>query len=316
MDFPVVLAALAGYSDLAYRLICRRLGAGYCATEMMLDRLLLIEGKLRRRLVKITDEDHPVAGQLLGNAPAVMARAAVVLCEMGFDVVDLNFACPVRKTLRRRRGGYLMCRPDLALEIVRAVMAVSSRPVTLKLRRSFDEADRDNEAFWEIASGALEAGVAGLCVHGRSVEAKYTGPADWKFIASVKRKFPDATIIGSGDLFAPADALRMLEETGVDGVAVARGAIGNPWFFRQVRDIAAGREAYKPGLAEQREVIASHFDHVCELYGPRRGPRAMRKFGIKYARIHPHPREVRNAFVDVKNAGQWRDVLEKYYADR
>jgi len=138
---PLVLAALAGYSDLPYRLICRRLGAPYAATEAMLDRQMLLEGKLRRRLVQLDDADHPVAGQIMGNEPAVMAQAALELCRMGFDVVDLNFACPVRKVLARRRGGYLMNRPQQALAIIQAVTSAVDKPVTIKLRRAFREND-------------------------------------------------------------------------------------------------------------------------------------------------------------------------------
>jgi len=311
-EFPVVLAALAGYSDLAYRLICRRRGAEYCTTEMMLDRMLLVGGKLRRRLVRLTDEDHPVAGQIVGNEPEAMAAAAQVLCEMGFDVVDLNFACPVRKALRRGRGGALMAEPERAVEIVRAVAASSTRPVTLKLRRRFAHADGD-DAFWRIAEAAFDAGAAGICVHARSVEQKYFGPADWPFLAEVKRRFADRAILGSGDVLQPADAIAMYEQTGVDAVTVARGCLGNPWFFRQVRDLAAGREPYRPSLAEQRDVLRGHFERSRDLYGEKRAAAHMRKFGIKYARLHPRPRDVRMAFVTVKNAGQWQAVLEKHY---
>jgi len=313
IDFPIILAPLAGYSDLAYRLICRRFGAEYCTTEMMLDKLLLTGEKLRNRLVKLSDVDHPVAGQLIGNEPETMARAAVVLCEMGFDAVDLNFACPVRKALSRRRGGYLMRQPSRAVNIVRAVIGAIDRPVTLKLRRSFRDGDQEGEAFWEIAHEAFEAGAAGLCIHARSVEAKYTGKADWDFIAAVKQRFAERTVIGSGDVLGPADALRMLQQTGVDAVAAARGVLGNPWFFRQVKDLAAGREPYQPSLAQQRRLIADHFAHACRLYGPKRGPKIMRKVGIRYARLHPRPREVRGAFVAAKTPADWQAVLEEFY---
>ncbi|HUS93290.1 MAG TPA: tRNA-dihydrouridine synthase family protein [Phycisphaerae bacterium] len=311
---PVVLAPLAGYSDLAYRLICRRLGAGYCATEMMLDRMVLVPGKLRRRLVQIGDEDHPVAGQIVGNDPGTMAAAARVLCEMGFDVIDLNFACPVRKALARRRGGFLMSQPDVAVAITRAVVAACDRPVTLKLRQKFRRAD-DNDAFWRIAEGAFDAGAAAVCLHARSVEQKYLGPADWAFLAEAKRHFHDRTIIGSGDILKPADALAMLEQTGVEAVTVARGCLGNPWFFRQAGDVAAGREPYRPTLAEQREVLLGHFAHACELYGERRGANHMRKFGIKYARLHPRSKDIRLAFTEVKTARQWHAVLQEHYAE-
>jgi len=313
VETPVVLAALAGYSDLAYRLICRRLGAPYCLTEVMLDRSLLAGPKVLRRLCPTSPDDHPTGGQVMGREPQEMARAARLLCELGFDVIDLNFACPVRKALSRRRGGYLMRDPERVIAIVRAVVAAADRPVTLKLRCGF--ARGDGEAFWRIAEAAFDAGAAALCVHARTVEAKYTGPADWAILAAVKRRFPEGTIIGSGDVARPADALRMLAETGVDGVAAARGALGNPWFFRQVADLAAGRDPYRPGLDEQRRLLAEHFAHACRLYGPLKGPRMMRGFGVKYARCHPRARRVREAFIAVKTAEHWHAVLDEFYAD-
>jgi nifR3 family TIM-barrel protein len=314
IDFPVVLGALAGYSDMPYRLICRLCSAPYCATEAMLDHQILEESKLRRRLVELDDADHPVAGQILGSDPAIMARAAIVLREKGFDVIDLNFACPVRPVVAKKRGGYMMDQPDQALEIVRAVLkAVPDRPVTLKLRRAFREIDTTYEAFWEIARGAFEAGAAAICVHARSVDQKYRGKADWDFLSRVKREFPDKTILGSGDIHTAADALSMIEQTGVDGVIAARGAIGNPWLFRQARDLAAGREPFQPSLDDQRRLITRHFQIACQIYGPKRGPKIIRNFGIRYARMHPQPGQVRMACVRIKTLQEWQEFMEKYY---
>ncbi len=312
VELPVTLASLAGYSDLAYRLICRELGAGFCGTEAMLDKQMLVDGKLRRRLVRLTEDDHPISGQIMGSDPATMAAAGRALCEMGFDVVDLNFACPVKKVLSRRRGGWLMNRPARAGEIIRAVAGEVDRPLTIKLRRSFAEADGPDNVH-RITDEAFEAGAAAVCIHGRSVEAKYTGHADWDFIADFRRRYVDRPVLGSGDLLTPADALAMLDRTGVDAVTAARGAIGNPWFFRQVRDLAAGREPCEPDLAEQRELIARHFDLAVDLYGPKRGPKHMRKFGIKYSRLHPTPAKVRAAFVAVRSPKQFHRVLEEFY---
>jgi tRNA-dihydrouridine synthase B len=317
IDFPVVLGALAGYSDMPYRLICRSCSASYCVTEAMLDHQILEESRLRRRLVELDQADHPVAGQIMGSDPAVMAQAAVVLCEKGFDVIDLNFACPVRRVVAKKRGGYLMDQPDLALEIVRAVLkAVPDRPVTLKLRRAFRETDTTHEAFWEISRGAFEAGAAAICVHARSVDQKYTGRADWDFISCVKSEFPAKTILGSGDIHTAADALRMIEQTGVDGVIAARGAIGNPWLFRQARDIAGGREPFQPSLDDQRQLITRHFQMACQMYGPKRGLKIMRNFGIRYARMHPQPGRVRMACVGIKSIQEWQAFMESYYGGR
>jgi nifR3 family TIM-barrel protein len=314
IDFPIGLGALAGYSDLPYRLVCRALGAPYCVTEAMLDRQVLLEGKLRKRLIRLDPADHPVGGQIMGTEPEVMAEAARSLDRMGFDVVDLNFACPVRKVVSHKRGGALMNDPDRALAIVRAVVdAVPDRPVTIKMRRSFRDADNTHEDFWKIARGAFEAGVAAIAVHARSVEQKYTGRADWSFLAALKREFPNRTILGSGDVMTPADALRMLAETGVDGVLAARGAIGNPWFFEQARDLAAGRPPRRPGLAEQREVIYRHFRLACEAYDPLRGLKILRHFSLQYAKMHPRRTELRNALVVVRTQDEWRAVIDAFY---
>ena len=314
IDFPVVLAPLAGYSDLSYRLICRSLSAPYCTTEAMLDKHILIDGKLRKRLILMDDADHPVAGQIMGNRPGDMAAAAGVLREAGFDAIDLNFACPVRKVLARGRGGYLMSQPGLALEIIAAVReAVPDRPVTVKLRQAFDEADESRDAFWRIARGAFEAGAAAVCVHARSVEQKYTGRADWDFLGRVKLAFPDRTIIGSGDALTAAEALKMLRETGVDGIGAARGAIGNPWFFRQARDVAAGRAPHQPTLEEQAALISRHFRLARDFYGPERGLKVMRNFAVHYARLHPRPSDTRRAVLRVKSEAEWRTFLDQNY---
>jgi tRNA-dihydrouridine synthase B len=315
VDFPVGLGALAGYSDLPYRLVCRSLGAPYCVTEAMLDRQVLLEGKMRKRLIRLDPADHPVAGQIMGVEPEVMADAARSLDVMGFDVIDLNFACPVKKVVSHKRGGALMNDPGRALATVRAVLeAVPGRPVTLKLRRSFRDADRTHEAFWTIARGAFEAGVAAVAVHARSVEQKYTGRADWSFLAALKREFPDRTVLGSGDVMRPADALRMMDETGVDGVLAARGAIGNPWFFAQARDLAAGLPPRQPAVDEQRDIIYRHYQLACEAYDPRRGLKILRHFSLQYAKMHPRRTELRNALVAVRTEDEWRAVIDAFYA--
>lgn len=314
IGFEVGLGALAGYSDLPYRLICRSLGSPFCITEAMLDRQVLLEGKMRKRLVRLDPADHPVAGQIMGVEPKTMAEAAAALDRMGFDIVDLNFACPVRKVVAHKRGGALMADPARALATVRAVVAAApGRPVTLKLRRSFRTDDASRDAFWTIARGAFEAGAAALAVHARSVEQKYAGRADWGFLAEVKRAFPDRTILGSGDVTSPAEALRMMAETGVDGVLAARGAIGNPWFFAQARDLAEGREPRRPGLDEQREVLERHYRLACEAYDPRRGLKILRHFSLQYAKMHPRRTDLRNALVLVRTEAEWRAVLDAFY---
>jgi tRNA-dihydrouridine synthase B len=312
VDLPVVLAPLAGYSDLAYRGLCRRFGVGYCTTEMILDRSVTARRRKPNPLLASEPGDHPCAAQLIGNDPDEMARAAVALEAMGFDAVDLNFACPVNKAIRRKRGGQLMSDPARAVEVTEAVIAAVDLPVTVKVRQRYALADGEGN-FWTLAAGARAAGAAALAVHGRSVEQKYRGQADWEFLRRVAGEFADWTVLGSGDVLTSADALAMLEQTGVSGVLAARGALGNPWFFQQVRELAAGREPTWPSLAEQREVLREHFGRMVDLYGPERAPQLMRKTSIRYSRMHPEPKKVRMAFVATRTVGQWNDVLEMYY---
>jgi len=315
IDFPVILAALAGYSDLPYRLICRSLGAPFATTEVMIDRFLLQEGKLRKYLLRSDPADHPVGGQIMGSDPGTMAEAAVILRDLGFDVIDLNFACPVKKVVSRRRGGYMMSQPEQTLAVIRAVReAVPGYPLMLKLRKSFALGDERCEALWAIARGAFDAGVDAICLHPRAVVQMYGGEADWNLLRAFRLSFPGRTIIGSGDVRGPADALRMITETGVDGVSAARGAIGNPWFFRQVRELAAGLPVSAPSLAEQRAVMERHYALTTAQYGERKGTFQMRHFGISYGRVHPHPKQIRMAFVAVRNAADWKAVLDAHYS--
>lgn len=319
LDFPVVQAALSGYSDGAMRRVARRLGASYTLCEVMLDKFL-VEVRSRRKnrhFLAIAEEEHPVGGQLMGADPRQFGPAALRLCEAGFDVIDINFGCPVKKVLGRCRGGFHLSQPAVALEIVRRVRdAVPDRiPVTVKMRRGIDDSLESRDNFFEILDGAFALGVAAITVHGRSVQQRYEGPSSWEFLREVKRHAGDHTILGSGDLFTAQACMDMMRVTGVDGVTVARGAIGNPWIFSQARALARGEPLpAPPTLFEQREVIASHYRLAEALYGADRCVAPMRKFGIKYARLHPESRQVRDAFVRVSQPGQWQEVLAQWYA--
>ena len=320
IGFPVVLAAMAGYTDWPTRRIARRLGAGLTISEVLLDRFVLsvTRGGKAKRYLRVTDEDHPVGAQVMGREPDEVARAAVKLVEAGFDLVDVNFGCPVRKVLSKCRGGHLLTDPDRALRIVARVReAVPPEiPVTLKMRRGMDDTEASRERFFTIFDGAFRSGVAAVTVHGRTVRQRYEGPSSWAFLKEVKRHAGERAVLGSGDLFTAADCLDMLARTGVDGVCVARGAIGNPWIFQQARALAAGHALPDPPrLFEQRDLLAEHYRLAEETYGPARGPKVMRKFGIKYARLHPQAHRVRDAFVAVRNRDQWHQLLARWYAE-
>jgi nifR3 family TIM-barrel protein len=320
LDFPVVQAALSGYSDTAMRVIARRMGAPYTLCEVMLD-YFIMQVKDRPRnshLMHVADEEHPAGGQLMGAEPEKFGPAAKRLVERGFDVIDVNFGCPVKKVLGRCRGGFHLSQPEVALEIVERVReAVPAHiPVTLKMRRGIDDSAESREKFFEIFDGAYQRGVVAITVHGRTVMQRYNGPSRWEFLRELKEYAGQRVILGSGDLFTPQAVLDMMEYTGVDGVTVARGAIGNPWIFSQVRALAAGLPLPEPpSLFEQREVIAEHYRLAEELYGAERCVPTMRKFGIKYSQLHPRHIEVRETFATVREPGGWRDVLARWYAE-
>ncbi len=317
VGFPVVQAALSGYSDWAMRMIARRLGVSYASCEVMLDQFLLqVRSRERtRHFLFLSDDDHPVGGQLMGAEPEQFAAGAARLVAAGFDVIDINFGCPVKKVLGRCRGGFHLSQPATALEIVRRTRDTvpAHIPVTVKMRRGIDDSHESREKFFEILDGAFRLGVAAATVHGRSVQQRYIGPSDWSFVRAVKERFPSRTILGSGDLFTAADCVHMMQETGVDGVTVAHGAIGNPWIFAQVRALLAGQDAVMPSLDEQREIIREHYRLAEELYGPDRCGPLMRKFGIKYAQLHPQHEQVRDEFIRVRCRGDWDSVLAKWF---
>ena len=320
IEFPVALAAMSGYSDWPTRTIARRLGAGYTIGEVLLDRFVLnvSKGKKARRYIRVTDEDHPVGAQLMGSSADDLVPAARKLVEAGFDVIDVNFGCPVKKVLGKCRGGYLLSQPQKALEILARLRDAlpPQVPLTLKMRRGIDETPQSREQFWAIFDGALTLGVAAITVHGRTVRQRYEGRSSWEFVREAKARAGLRIVFGSGDLFTASDCLGMFAQTGVDGITVARGAIGNPWVFRQIRALAVGEPLPEPpDLREQREVIAEHYRLAEAAYGPRRAFSVMYTQGIKYSRLHPQPRQVRDAFVAVRRAEQWWAVLEKWYGD-
>ncbi|QDT88141.1 putative tRNA-dihydrouridine synthase [Gimesia chilikensis] len=313
---PLCQAALSGYSDYPMRVIAARLGAAYTLCEVMIDRLInqTRQGKQLSMMYCHPDE-FPVGGQLMGSEPEEFGPAAQKLVDAGFHVIDINFGCPVKKVMSRCRGGYHLGQPEVALEIISRVRDTvpDSIPVTLKMRRGIDDSSASEENFFRIFEGAYARGLAAITVHGRTVEQKYVGSSKWEFLRQVKQQAGDRIVVGSGDLFSPQACLDMLRVTGVDGVSIARGAIGNPWIFQQTERLLRGESITPPDVHEQRTVIAEHFALACEFYGEKKVCNTMRKFGIFYSELHPQRKAVRDAFIAVKTSDQWLNVLEQWY---
>ncbi len=316
LDAPFVQAALSGYSDLPMRQVARAYGVPFALNEVMLDKLVVTPGKKQKSILTITDDDHPVGGQLMGANPDDFAHAARAMADAGYDAIDINFGCPVKKVLGRCRGGFLLSQPDAALDIVRRVYDAvgETHPVLVKMRRGMDDSLKSRRDFFTILDGAFEIGVSAVTVHGRTVKQRYVGPSNWSFLAEVKKHVDDRIIIGSGDIFSAEAAMRMLDKTGVDGVSIARGCIGNPWIFEECRTLYTGKPLPPPpSIEHQRDAIAQHFALAVDHYGADKGFKVMRKFGIKYSEHHPCARDVRNAFIAVKSCEDFDHVLSQWY---
>ena len=270
---PVFLGPMAGVTDLPFRVLCRRYGADVTCTEMVSAKAMYYKNRTTEKLLVRAPEETVAAVQLFGSEPELMADMAEVLQER-FDIIDVNMGCPVEKVVKNHEGSYLMTDPKLAERIIAAMAKRLRVPLTVKFRKGFDEAHENAAEFAKMAEGA---GASAVAVHGRTREQFYSGKADWACIAAVKRavKIP---VIGNGDIFTAADAVRMVEETGVDGVMIARGSRGDPWLFAQVR-AALDREPApaRPSAAEERAVILEHAQGLIREKGEWVAVRELRK---------------------------------------
>lgn len=316
---PFCQAGLAGYSDRAMRLVARGQGCPYAVTEALLDTILVNGGQGLRKSIDINDQDHPIAGQIIGSEPESMTKAAHILCQAGYDVIDLNFACPVKKIKNKARGGHMLRDVPRALSILQSVRGTLPPhvPSTISLRRAFDDTPESVEAFEQIIEAAWSHGYAAVRVHARTVEQKYLGPARWPFLTALKQRYPDKTLLGSGDLFTAQDAVRMLRETGVDCAWIARGAIGNPWIFKHAAELLRnpGTTLIAPTIHEQRDALSEHFSIAMQIHGEQLAGRRMRKMGIKYSRFHPQAAQVKADFINVHSLRDWNNVLMNWYAN-
>ena len=322
---PFCQAGLAGYSDRAMRLTARRRGCAYAVTEALLDIIMLSGGQGLKRSIDINDEDHPIAGQIMGSEPETMAAAARIMHNNKYDVVDLNYACPVKKIKNKARGGHMLLDVQRGISILQAVRAaLPTATLSISMRRGFDDSPESEDRFYKIVEAAWELGYAAIRIHARSVLQKYIGRAKWDFLTKLKKQYPSRTILGSGDVFTAEDAVRMKIQTGVDIVWIARGAIGNPWIFKHADTMLkavqsgqslsdAGKLISPPSIHEQRAALAEHFSIAIEIHGEPLASRRMRKMGIKYSRFHPQAVEVKSDFIRVQSLREWNNVLEKWY---
>ncbi|HEY8393012.1 MAG TPA: tRNA dihydrouridine synthase DusB [Capillibacterium sp.] len=311
LENPVVLAPMAGVTDLPFRLLIKEQGCGLVCGEMVSAQALVYGNRNTLNLLATDPRERPVSIQLFGADPATMARAAAILATYPVDIIDINMGCPVPKVVKNGEGAALMRDPKRAAEIVRAVAEAVPLPVTVKMRRGWAEGEENAP---ELAGLCAEAGAAAVAVHGRYREQFYSGKADWEVIRKVKAAAP-IPVIGNGDLFSAADALRMREETGCDGVMLGRGVLGNPWLVRETVAAFAGRPLPPPPTVQERfALIRRHLADQIAFCGEERGIKEMRKHLAWYLKGFPgaaRARQQLNAINDPERLFALLDAYEK-----
>lgn len=296
----LILAPMAGVSDLPFRLLCREQGAGLAVMEMVSAKAILYRNKNTDELMRTVPKDRPVSLQLFGSDPEIVSKIAQQIEERPFDILDFNMGCPVPKVVKNGEGSALMRDPKKAAQIVRECVRKIHKPMTVKIRKGFCENEVNAV---ELAKRLEDAGAAAIAVHGRTREQFYMGKADWEIIRQVKEavRIP---VIGNGDVTGPESARAMMDQTGCDAVMIGRAARGNPWIFRQILE-GGGR----PALAELKETILRHARMTVDLDGEYTGIRKMRKHVAWYTAGYPHSSRLRGLSNSIATLEDLRSLL-------
>lgn len=304
----VVLAPMAGVTDLPFRLLCKEMGCGLLYTEMVSAKAIMYNNKNTEALLKVTPQENPIAVQLFGSEPAVMSEIAKRIEERPFDIIDVNMGCPVPKVVNNGEGSALLKNPKLVGEIVGAMAKAVKKPVTVKIRAGFDETSINAP---QIAHVIQESGGAAVAVHARTRQQYYSGHADWDVISRVKEAV-SIPVIGNGDILCGEDAVKMFEQTKCDAVMIGRGAQGNPWIFKQINDyMTNGTEFTKPSANEVCDMIMRHAGMLIEAKGEYTGIREMRKHFAWYTAGMKHAAVLRNEVNHVEHIEQLEELVNK-----
>lgn len=302
----LILAPMAGVTDLPFRLLCKEQGAGLLCMEMVSAKAILYKNRNTESLLEIDPRENPVSLQLFGSDPEIISKIAHQIEDKPFDILDLNMGCPVPKIVNNGEGSALMKNPKLAGEIIRETVKAIDKPVTVKIRKGFDD-EHINAV--EMAKIAEDAGAAAVAVHGRTREQFYSGRADWDIIRQVKEAV-SIPVIGNGDLLTAEDVIAMEAQTGCDGFMIARGAQGNPWIFRQILHyFETGEHLAKPTLEEVTQMILRHARMMLEFKGEYIGIREIRKHAAWYTAGYPNSARLRVAINNVESFEALEELL-------
>lgn len=307
LDNSYVLGPMAGVTDLPFRLLCKEQGAGLLGMEMISAKGIYYNNKNTETLLEIHPEEQPVSLQLFGSDPHIMSEMAKRIEDRPFAILDINMGCPVPKIVKNGEGSALMNQPKLVYEIVSALVKAISKPVTVKIRKGFDD---EHVNAVEIAKIIEEAGAAAVAVHGRTREQYYSGKADWDIIRQVKEAV-SIPVIGNGDVTSGEKAIALREQTGCDGVMIARGAQGNPWIFSELLAYEEnGRIPPRPDVDEIKRVMLRHMDLQIQYKGDYLGVREMRKHIAWYTKGMHGSTKMRDDINHIETEEEMRAYLE------